>query len=95
MLFLCPPYFFLSLFLALLPEFSSLGNFTFDEHIQTNKVKSVLCVPIVQQNAVVGILYFENNLLPGAFSPDRVHLSALLSTAPPLVYLSIPLFMNV
>ena len=48
------------------------GNFMFDTYLQTNDVKSVLCVPIVHQNAIVGILYLENNLLPGAFSQDRV-----------------------
>ena len=44
----------------------------FDSHIQNTQAKSVLCVPVVNQNMIAGILYLENNLLPGAFSGDRV-----------------------
>lgn len=49
-----------------------VGDYVFDTYIASNKVKSVLCVPILNQNVVVGILYLENNLLSSAFTQDRV-----------------------
>ncbi|NEP53327.1 MAG: response regulator, partial [Moorea sp. SIO3C2] len=42
--------------------------------------KSVLCSPILNQGKLVGILYLENNLTPGAFTPDRLEVLNLLTS---------------
>jgi PAS domain S-box-containing protein len=44
-----------------------------------NQPQSILGVPLVYQDKLVGILYLENNLTPGAFTPDRVQVLQLLS----------------
>jgi len=44
------------------------GLFVNDLYIQENKVKSILCQPIIFQNNLSGILYLENNLAVGAFN---------------------------
>ncbi len=56
------------------------GEFTNDPIILSKKTKSVLGFPLVNQGKISGILYLENNLATGAFSPERVELLRLLSS---------------
>jgi signal transduction histidine kinase len=56
------------------------GKFSGDEHFTRYGPKSVLCMPILRQAEVVGLLYLENNLLAGAFTPDRLVALSLLAT---------------
>ena len=55
-------------------------QFNSDPYILATQPKSVLCTPILGQGKLIGILYLENNLLVGAFSPSRVELLKLLSS---------------
>jgi PAS domain S-box-containing protein len=41
--------------------------------------KSALCLPIVRQAELVGLLYLENDLVAGAFTPERLSVLELLS----------------
>jgi predicted ATPase/signal transduction histidine kinase/tRNA A-37 threonylcarbamoyl transferase component Bud32 len=56
------------------------GKFTNDTYIKAHKTKSILCVPLLKQNQLVSIIYLENNLVTGAFPPDRVALLKVLSS---------------
>jgi len=56
------------------------GRFTKDPYVVTNQLKSVLCTPILHQDNLTGILYLENNLITGAFTPDRLEVLNLLSS---------------
>ncbi|EDN65327.1 serine/threonine kinase with two-component sensor domain [Beggiatoa sp. PS] len=47
------------------------GQFTRDSHIISQRPQSVLCVPLINQGQLAGILYLENNLTTGAFTPAR------------------------
>ncbi|MEH1791061.1 MAG: AAA family ATPase [Nostoc sp.] len=49
-----------------------------DPYIQQQQPKSILCIPILHQGKLLGILYLENNLATGAFTSDRVELLNLL-----------------
>ena len=51
-----------------------------DDYVRLKRSRSVLCLPIVKQAKLVGALYLENNLTPGAFTPDRVTVLALLAS---------------
>jgi PAS domain S-box-containing protein len=51
-----------------------------DPYISQHKPKSVLCLPIQHQGKAIGILYLENNLTTGAFTPDRLAVLQLLSS---------------
>ena len=53
--------------------------FAADPYIIDCKPKSVLCAPILHQGKLTGILYLENNLTTGAFTPDRLEILQLLS----------------
>ncbi|MCT7968601.1 AAA family ATPase [Laspinema sp. D1] len=55
------------------------GNFTSDTYIKTHQPKSILCVPLINQGKLVSLVYLENNLTTGAFTPERVELLKLLS----------------
>ena len=49
-----------------------------DLYISQRQPKSLLCMPILNQGKLIGILYLENNLTSGAFTSDRVELLNLL-----------------
>ena len=55
------------------------GNFTNENYIKKYGVKSVFCVPLLNQGQLNGIVYLENNLTTGAFTPDRLEVIQLLS----------------
>jgi len=55
------------------------GKFTLDPYIKANKTKSILCAPLINQGQLGGIVYLENNLTTGAFTPDRLEIIQLLS----------------
>jgi GAF domain-containing protein len=56
------------------------GKVSGDDYFAHGGHKSVLCLPILRQAEVVGLLYLENNLLVGAFTPDRLVALELLAT---------------
>src|SRR5258708_24295692 len=51
-----------------------------EEYVQEKRPRSVLCLPIVKQMKLVGALYMENNLTPGAFTSDRLAVLELLAS---------------
>ncbi|HIK05922.1 MAG TPA: AAA family ATPase [Trichormus sp. M33_DOE_039] len=51
-----------------------------DRYIIEKQPKSVLCIPIINQGKLLGILYLENNLVTEAFTRDRVEVLKLLTT---------------
>ncbi|MBE9193404.1 AAA family ATPase [Gloeocapsopsis crepidinum LEGE 06123] len=55
------------------------GRFTNDPYIIKNQSKSILCTPIINQGRLVGIVFLENNLAIGAFTPKRLEILKLLS----------------
>src|SRR6202789_2121654 len=48
-------------------------------YLRRKHPRSVLCVPIVKQSKLVGVLYLENNLTPRAFTSDRAAVLELLA----------------
>ncbi|XXX82648.1 ATP-binding sensor histidine kinase [Sorangium sp. So ce134] len=56
------------------------GKFSGDGYFARSRPSSVLCMPILRQAEVAGLLYLENNLLAGAFTPDRLTSLSLLAT---------------
>lgn len=55
------------------------GLFTADSYIINKQSKSILCLPIIHQGKLTGILYLENNLTAGAFTPERLEVLKLLT----------------
>jgi signal transduction histidine kinase len=53
--------------------------FAADPYVVRTHPKSVLCVPLIRQGKLTGILYLENNLAVGAFTPQHVEVLNLLA----------------
>jgi PAS domain S-box-containing protein len=49
-----------------------------DCYIQRQQTRSLLCMPILQQSQLIGILYLENNLSTGVFTSDHLQVLKLL-----------------
>ena len=56
------------------------GLFTGDRYIKKTQPKSLLCAGMIYQGRMIGILYLENNLACGAFTPERVEFLKILSS---------------
>ncbi|KYC43851.1 histidine kinase [Scytonema hofmannii PCC 7110] len=54
--------------------------FSKDEYIIQKQPKSILCLPITRQSNLLGILYLENNLIPGAFTHGKLSVLEILAT---------------
>ncbi|MEP0802797.1 AAA family ATPase [Funiculus sociatus] len=56
------------------------GNFINDPYIQHHQTQSVFCLPLLNQSKLTGVLYLENQLATGAFTPEQSQILSLLST---------------
>ncbi|MBD1850982.1 AAA family ATPase [Leptolyngbya sp. ST-U4] len=56
---------------VILSDATHEGNFINDPYIQRNQTQSLLCLPLLNQSKLVGVLYLENQLAAGAFTPER------------------------
>ncbi|GAP99887.1 AAA family ATPase [Leptolyngbya sp. NIES-2104] len=56
------------------------GIFINEPYIQRHRTQSLLCLPLLNQGELVGVLYLENQLAAGAFTPERSQILHLLST---------------
>jgi PAS domain S-box-containing protein len=63
-----------------LDDAAGRNPFSTDEYIRTQQARSVLCVPLVKQSALVALLYLENNLAPNVFTPARIAVLELLAS---------------
>src|SRR4029077_13575336 len=64
----------------ILDDAAARNAFSSDEYIRTRHARSVLCVPLVRQSALVALLYLENNLAPHVFTPGRIAVLKLLAS---------------
>jgi PAS domain S-box-containing protein len=56
------------------------SSFSDDEFIRENRSRSILCLPLIKQTKLVGVLYLENNQAPHVFTPARVAILRLLAS---------------
>jgi predicted ATPase/class 3 adenylate cyclase len=54
--------------------------FARDPYLRLRQPRSVLSMPLVHQGKLSGVVYLENELTAGAFTPERVELLRLLSS---------------
>ncbi|HEV2611771.1 MAG TPA: AAA family ATPase [Noviherbaspirillum sp.] len=64
---------------VLLMDAAESHPFSNDPYFARQRPQSVLCLPILRQSTLVGVLYLENNLTTHAFTPDRVQVLELLA----------------
>jgi two-component sensor histidine kinase/putative methionine-R-sulfoxide reductase with GAF domain len=64
---------------VVLQNASDYGLFVSDPYVVNNKSRSILCIPILKQKEITGILYLENDLLTNAFTEDRIEVLSMLA----------------
>ncbi|WP_437850545.1 AAA family ATPase [Sorangium sp. So ce363] len=65
---------------VLLDDAAGRHPFSEDEYFTRKRPRSVLCLPIVRQARLLGLLYLENKLVAGAFTPGRLTVLELLAS---------------
>ena len=65
---------------VLLVDATQANPFATDDYFARRQPKSVLCLPIMRQSALIGLLYLENNLTTYAFSSGRVAILEMLAS---------------
>jgi PAS domain S-box-containing protein len=56
------------------------SQFALDPYLQLHGPRSVLCIPLVHQDVLRGLLYLESAQTPLAFAPERTRLLELLAS---------------
>ena len=54
--------------------------FAADRYIRQRQGRSILCLPLINQSNLIGVLYLENNLAPRVFAPARIAVLKLLAS---------------
>jgi len=65
---------------VILDDALAQNPFSADEYICQKRARSLLCVPLVKQSKLIGVLYLENNLASHVFTPARISVLELLAS---------------
>ncbi|XYH93311.1 AAA family ATPase [Sorangium sp. So ce1128] len=65
---------------VLLDDATARHPFLEDEYFTRRRPRSLLCLPIVRQTRLLGMLYLENSLVTGAFTAGRLSVIELLAS---------------
>jgi diguanylate cyclase (GGDEF)-like protein len=49
-------------------------------YIMENRIKSLLCMPVIYQNRLKGVVYLENNLSDSVFTSERLEILKIMSS---------------
>jgi PAS domain S-box-containing protein len=65
---------------VILDDALAQNPFSTDEYLRQKRVRSVLCLPLVKQGKLIGVLYLENHLASHVFTPARISVLELLAS---------------
>jgi PAS domain S-box-containing protein len=65
---------------VILDDAATRSQFAADPYIRQRQARSILCVPLVKQSKLIGVLYLENNLASHVFTPARISVLELLAS---------------
>jgi C4-dicarboxylate-specific signal transduction histidine kinase len=65
---------------VVLDDAAARSAFGEDAYIRERQTRSILCLPLINQGKLNGVVYLENNLTRSAFAPARVALLKLLAS---------------
>jgi PAS domain S-box-containing protein len=65
---------------VILDDAAAQNPFSSDPYIRERQARSVLCLPLLNQARLTGVLYLENNLAPHVFVPRRTAVLKLLAS---------------
>ena len=65
---------------VILDDATAQNPFSADPYIRQHHARSILCLPLINQAKLIGVLYLENNLTPRVFAPARIAVLKLLAS---------------
>jgi PAS domain S-box-containing protein len=65
---------------VILDDASAQHPFSSDTYIRQQHARSILCLPLINQAKLIGLLYLENNLAPNVFTSTRIAVLKLLAS---------------
>jgi PAS domain S-box-containing protein len=65
---------------VILDDAAAQNPFAADAYFGRTRVRSLLCLPLVKQARLIGVLYLENNLASFVFTPARMSVLELLAS---------------
>ncbi len=65
---------------VVLDDAQKQGDYTNESYVRQHALKSVLCLPVIRQSNLTGILYLENTAAPGVFTLARIEILQLLAS---------------
>src|SRR4029077_12922607 len=65
---------------VILDDAAANSAFSADTYIHQCHARSILCLPLINQAKLIGVLYLENNLTPHVFTPKRIAVLKLLAS---------------
>ncbi|WP_034854866.1 trifunctional serine/threonine-protein kinase/ATP-binding protein/sensor histidine kinase [Sinorhizobium sojae] len=65
---------------VVLGDATAQNPFSADPYIRQQQARSVLCLPLLNQGQLTGVLYLENNLAPRIFASARIAVLKLLAS---------------
>src|SRR5271156_5392347 len=65
---------------VILDDAATQPSFAADPYVRQHQARSILCLPLINQGKLIGVLYLENNLTPRAFAPARIAVLKLLAS---------------
>ena len=54
--------------------------FSADEYLRAHHPRSILCLPLLKQTGLIGVIYLENSQTSSALAPARIAVIKLLAT---------------
>ncbi|QPK64961.1 AAA family ATPase [Methylomonas sp. LL1] len=64
---------------VVLHDASREGEFQNAPEVQSLMLRSVLCLPVIKQSELIGLLYLENRLSEGVFTSEKISMTELLT----------------
>jgi GAF domain-containing protein len=64
----------------ILQDAAAEPEFAADPYVRQYQARSVLCLPLINQGKLIGVLYLENNLAPHVFTPARISVLWLIAS---------------
>ena len=65
---------------VILDDAAVQSPFSADDYIREKRARSILCLPLLKQTQLIGVLYLENSLASHVFTPARISLLELLAS---------------
>jgi PAS domain S-box-containing protein len=65
---------------VILGDAATHNPFSEDTYLRRHHARSILCLPLINQAKLIGVLYLENNLTPHVFTATRIAVLKLLAS---------------